>query len=60
MAKLLSLPGVQSIVFDMCRFGLCVDSAGELSKKPTRVISNDSELLASLSGHRCEGGHPHH
>eukprot|EP00959_Pyramimonas_sp_CCMP1952_P299777 6270218-Pyramimonas_sp.AAC.1 len=60
MKRLWSLPGVQSIVFDMCRFGLCVDSSGELSKKPTRIISDDSEVVASLSSFRCMGDHPHH
>ncbi len=52
-----SLEGVFCTEADLCQFGLSVVS-GELSKKPTRFMSNDPYILGELHG-RCQNEHKH-
>ena len=43
---------------DQCYFGLNVDPRG-LSKKPTRIMTNDRNVASALRGCRCPGDHRH-
>ncbi len=52
-----SLEGVFCTEADLCQFGLSVVS-GELSKKPTRFMSNDPYILGELH-RRCQNEHRH-
>ncbi len=52
-----SLDGVFCTEADLCQFGLSVVS-GELSKKPTRFMSNDPYVLGELR-RRCQNEHRH-
>ena len=51
------LDGVFCTEADLCQFGLSVVS-GELSKKPTRFMSNDPYVLGELH-RRCQNDHRH-
>ena len=57
-------PRVQTVVGDMCRWGMTVATRGEeeehhkLVKKPTKVDDNSS-LLAKILQVRCTGDHEH-
>eukprot|EP00959_Pyramimonas_sp_CCMP1952_P284718 5952184-Pyramimonas_sp.AAC.1 len=53
------LPGVMEVVINQCEFGLSVVE-GALSRKSTRVMTNDPTLFRQLSGRQCRGGHEHH
>ena len=55
--RLMDLPGVTDVVCDMCCFNLRGRHGG-LMKKPTRWLSNCSEVIAMLSL-RCSGDHEH-
>ena len=57
--KLLTLPGVALIEFDMCHFGLSVSKTGELSKKSTKVATNNPWLAAALYEAQCTQDHTH-
>ena len=57
MQRLMSLPGVKDVVCDMCCFNLRGRHGG-LMKKPTRWLSNCSEVLEMLDA-RCPGDHEH-
>ena len=57
MQRLMSLCGVGDVVCDMCRFNLRGRHGG-LMKKPTRWLSNCSEILEELNK-RCSGDHDH-
>ena len=57
MQHLMSLHGVGDVVCDMCRFNLRGRHGG-LMRKPTRWLSNCSEILEELNK-RCSGDHEH-
>jgi len=57
MQRLMSLCGVGDVVCDMCCFNLRGRHGG-LMKKPTRWLSNCSEILEELNK-RCSGDHDH-
>ena len=54
---LVQLPGVYSIVVDMCAFQLYTD--GGLAKKPTALVTNVWPLVRLLRKYRCDGKHSH-
>ena len=57
--KLLARKEVAVVVFDMCAWQLSVSPDGRLSKKPTRVATNNPWLACSLAEASCSGGHEH-
>ena len=57
--KLLRKPGVALIEFDMCHYGLTVTEGGELSKKSTRIATNNPWLAIALCQAQCAQDHSH-
>lgn len=55
---LIQEPDVECCDVDMCAFGLSVHPSG-LSKKPTRLCSNDLVVLEGLSTYKCPKNHSH-
>ena len=55
---LIQEPDVECCDVDMCAFGLSVHPSG-LSKKPTRLCSNDLVVLEGLSTYKCTRNHTH-
>eukprot|EP00959_Pyramimonas_sp_CCMP1952_P052495 1097461-Pyramimonas_sp.AAC.1 len=45
VVQLTALPGVQAVSFDMCCFGLTVDPESKLSRKRTRLLTNDPVVV---------------
>eukprot|EP00959_Pyramimonas_sp_CCMP1952_P297091 6215382-Pyramimonas_sp.AAC.1 len=43
----------------MCYFGLSVDKSGELSRKPTRLMSNCPRFLDRFSSAKCSRDRVH-
>ena len=60
LERLRDLPGVESVVFHMCRFGMVMeDKVGSgLVYKPTRVVTN-SEAIARHLDRQCPRDHRH-
>ena len=58
--KLREVAGVESVVLNMCRFGMVMeDKLGKgMIYKPTRICTN-SPTIAEKTGLRCVGGHRH-
>jgi hypothetical protein len=57
--KLLQRPDVALITFDMCEAGLQVHPEGGLSRKATKIATNNPWLAAFLSTLQCTGLHAH-
>ena len=53
-------PGVWTIDFDMCAFGLRLEGAHKKSKKPTRILTNSEDILKLTSGKVCQCRDGHH
>ena len=56
--RLEQLPDSVSIIFDQCCLGLQVCEEG-LSRKSTRVMTNNPHLAMALSSYQCNGEHRH-
>eukprot|EP00971_Amphidinium_carterae_P097471 1928904-Amphidinium_carterae.2 len=56
--KMSRLPGVRTVVFDQCCFGLRDEDNGEYIKKPTTVLTNLNSLAEALD-RRCDQTHSH-
>ncbi|CAK0864783.1 unnamed protein product, partial [Prorocentrum cordatum] len=54
---ILGLEGVGHTNIDMCYFGLSVDKSGDLSRKPTRLMSNCPRFLDRFLSAKCSGDH---
>ena len=57
MRELQDMSGVDSVVADLCMFGLKVSEKG-VSRKPTKFLSNCPEVLELLNV-RCDHSHAH-
>ena len=57
--RLLRRPDVAVIIFDQCALGLTVVPDGMLSRKTTRIATNNPWLAKRLLQAQCVGGHPH-
>ena len=58
MERFLQHPMVRSVVIDQCVFDL-MDAAGNLHKKPTRLVTSMQALVSRLVGMRCDKSHQH-
>ena len=58
MERFLQHPMVRSVLIDQCAFGLR-DAAGNLHKKPTRLVTSMQALVSRLVGMRCDKSHQH-
>ena len=56
---LLRRPDVALINFDMCAWGLSVTGNGELSRKSTKIATNNPWLARELIRAQCDGQHSH-
>ena len=60
MTELQKLDGIYTVTGPMCRWKMVAEDAQGIGyvKKPTRFITNSSELATALSGN-CSGDHRH-